>query len=111
MITPTELVVQAATVPKIPNAFLDYLRINSDVYFRFERLALKKINIGFVHYSSRAIIHILRHESEVHEHSNSGFKIDDHLSPYFSRLFAVRYPEYAGFFQMNRVKKTEDSPL
>ena len=106
-----ELVVQAASIPRVPNAFLDYLRANAHVYLSFEALAFSKVRIGFTRYSSRAIIHILRHESEVREDQPSVFKISDHVSPYFSRLFAVRWPQHEKFFQMNIVKKTEDSPL
>ena len=107
----TKLVVQAATIPRVPNAFLDYLRENAHVYERFENMAVQKIGLGYKHYSSRAIVHILRHETEVNEGEMSSFKISDHISPYISRLFAVRYPEYKDFFKMKRLSKTEDSKL
>jgi len=111
MMNATELVVQAATIPRVPNAFLDYLRENAHVYESFERMTLKKIGLGYKHYSSRAIVHILRHETEVSEGEMSTFKISDHISPYISRLFAVRHPEHKDFFKMKRVSKTEDSEL
>lgn len=67
------------------------------VWEAFVEEAFKVRARGFHHYSARTILHFLRHHTAVAE-SGSGFKVSDHHSPYFARLFDLRYPSAAGMW-------------
>jgi hypothetical protein len=76
--------------------FEKYHAENPHVYTEFEKFA----NLAALHrphFSARAIIHKMRWETMV---GGSGhFKIQDHVSPYYARLFEQNNPRLKGFFR------------
>lgn len=80
--------------------FLIYHAENPHIYKAFEKIALEAAKLK-QRFSCRAIFHILRWETR---HSGTGhFKIQDHVSPYYGRLFEQTYPQYQGFFQKTKI--------
>ena len=90
---------------EFPEEFIDWLPNNLHVWNAFVSQAFKVIDRGFKHYSARTIIHVLRHHSMISETSESQWKINDHHSPWFARLFDLRYPAYKGLWEFRRTKQ------
>lgn len=84
--------------------FLAYLPDNLHVWEAFEQEALKVARKGFKHYSARTIIHVLRHHSALEEVNGEGWKLNDHVSPYPGRLFALTHPLHATLFEFREAK-------
>jgi hypothetical protein len=89
---------------KFTDKFLEWLPNNLHIWNAFAIEAAKIKNRGFKHYSSRTIVHFLRHHSALMEES-SMWKIDNDISPYLSRLFDVRYPEMKGLWEYRATKR------
>ena len=84
--------------------FLNWIPENYHIWRAFEKEAMKIILAGFKHYSARTIIHVLRHHSALTE-MNSGWKINNNISPYLARLFAIKYPKHADLFEFREAKR------
>lgn len=83
--------------------FLAYLPENLHVYEAFEREALRIAQRGHRHYSARTIVEVLRHHSALADGSVS-FKINDHFTPGYARLFALINPGCAHLFEFRKTK-------
>lgn len=83
--------------------FLAYLPENLHVYDAFEREAFKVIAKGFAHYSARTIIEVLRHNSALAERGGP-WKLNDHATPSWARLFALMHPKYSALFEFRHTK-------
>jgi len=79
--------------------FLNWLPENAHIWIAFEQEAYKVIKAGFKHYSARTIIHVLRHHSALSERGLDGWKINNNISPYLARLFAILNPSHADLFE------------
>lgn len=86
-----------------PDEFAQWIEENSEIWEAFVKEAIAVANKGFKHYSSKTIIHFLRHHSALSEKGE--WKIDNNTSPYLARLFDLRYPSYAGMFEYRQLKK------
>ena len=80
-----------------PKEFVHYISENMNVYDAFEREAFRVINRGYLHYSARTIIEVLRHHSNLSDNTEK-WKLADHPMPYLSRLFAAYHPVHTNFF-------------
>lgn len=87
--------------------FLADLPQNLHVFAAFEREALQVIRSGWKRYSARTIIEVLRHQSALSDVSEA-FKLDDHATPGYARLFALLHPEHADLFEFRRVNTKRD---
>ena len=83
--------------------FLAYLPDNLHVFAAFEREAYKVIARGYKHYSANTIVHVLRHHSALQE-VGSPWKLNNNVSPYLSRLFAMLHPAHAHLFEFRIAK-------
>lgn len=88
--------------------FLDYLPENLHVWTAFEREALAIARRGFKHYSARTIIHVLRHHSALEE-TGGEWKLNNNISPYLARLFALVHPGHAHLFEFREAKAVRRS--
>ena len=86
--------------------FIDWLPKNEHVWKAFVKETNKVISAGFKHYSSRTIIHVIRHHSAIAER-DSEWKIRNSISPYLARLFALKYPQFAGLFKYKQTPLAE----
>ncbi len=73
---------------------------NPDVYQLFERFTFEAIQAGRKRFSARTVLHRIRWYTSVETRDPQGFKINDHWSPFYARMFHERYPAYAGFFEL-----------
>ena len=85
--------------------FLRWIPENAHIWIAFEQEAYKVIRAGFKHYSARTIIHVLRHHSALAENGDSGWKINNNISPYLARLFAILNPQHADLFEYRVAKR------
>lgn len=95
---PLPLVLAAEHAEQFTPQFLDWLPCNLAIYDQFCAETFKVIACGFRHYSSRTILHVIRHHSALEERSDSGWKINNNHSPYLARLFDLHHPQHAGLF-------------
>jgi hypothetical protein len=87
--------------------FVQFHKDNPFVYDRIKELALKyKKDYGVERESIRHFFHLIRGEILVKcKDEKSNFKINDHYSPYYSRLIMIDCPELSGFFETRGWKK------
>lgn len=70
------------------------------VWKLFVQFAFEKIGFGYTRYSSDAILHRVRWETEAGDSDRAdGFKINDHHTAYYARKFMTAYPQHVGFFR------------
>lgn len=74
---------------------------NPDFYRHFRDLARLAISRGFRKYSARTLIEVMRWNSDVRI-SGTGWKINDHNTPYFARKFLAEPGTPPGFFELRR---------
>jgi len=69
----------------------------------FCALTFDRIDKGFSHYSCRAIFHAIRWQTNkpVYERGEE-FKINDHITPFYSRRFMRLFPKHDGFFRTRK---------
>jgi hypothetical protein len=77
--------------------FVEWLPDNLHVCDAFVEEAMLIVDAGFKHYSSKTIIHVIRHHSAIAEKDGT-WKINNNHSPYLARLWALMYPAHAGLF-------------
>lgn len=94
-----------ARAEEIFGAFCDFHRDNRHVWMLFERFSLQVIAAKFERYSSDAICHRIRWHMDIETLGEEQYKLNDHFTAYYARLFAVKYPSRVGFFR-NRVRRT-----
>lgn len=80
------------------NDFAGWLAANQPIYAEFERQA-KQIASRRNRYSARTIAEVIRHNSQLSE-VGSEWKINNNRVPDMARLFSLKHPQYAGFFQL-----------
>lgn len=95
---------------QFPEEFENWLGDNTHIWEAFVAEAQKVRARGFQKYSTKTIIHFLRHHSAVAEASSAGWKINNNHSPYFARLFDLRYPSMSGMWEYRTVLKTQGVP-
>ena len=100
MFTPIPVQVAREHSEHFTQEFLNYLPENIHVYQAFEQEARKVLQKGYKHYSARTIIEVLRHHTALSD--SSKWKLNDHATPYFSRLFALLNPASAGLFEFRK---------
>jgi hypothetical protein len=101
--TPAQLCLIAATHPDIPVGFVIWIGNNIAIWEAFEAEALKVVAKGHEHYSSKTILEFLRHHSMLSENTDSPWKLNNNLTPYLARLFAMVHPSHASLFAYRTV--------
>lgn len=82
--------------------FLVWLDANWHIYEAFEKQAFTLIGNGWSHFSARTIVEEMRHYTRHRERGLCSLKINDHHSPDLARIFSIRHPQYAGFWEYRR---------
>ena len=76
---------------------------NPKVYELFKEFTFRAIKRGFHNLSARMVFHRIRWETSVETVDpafyNGEFKINDHYSPFYARMFMRDHPAYNGFFR------------
>lgn len=86
----------------------EYHRANPHIYALFDQLTKKALDAGRTHYSSRAIIEVIRWNYNIVTKSNDDFKINDHYTAYYARYFMHLNPMHEGFFHLRELKGIQD---
>lgn len=89
--------------PPLVAAFREFHAANPHVYELFKRFAFEVIARGHRHYSARAVWYRLRWHVQF-ETSDPDFKLNDHHTPYYARMFMREFPRHEGFFETRRVQ-------
>jgi hypothetical protein len=88
-----------ANIETFSNEFLVWLPNNLHIWDAFVEQAMAVRSRGFKRYSTKTIIHVLRHHSALHEEGGE-WKINNNISPYLARLFDLKYPAMAGMWEL-----------
>ena len=88
------------------NEFMNWLPDNHHIWIAFVSETDKVIAAGFKHYSVRTIVHVIRHHSALVE-QGSGWKVNNNVSPYLARLYALVYPARANLFSKRMTPQAE----
>jgi len=88
------------------NEFMEWLPDNYHIWLAFVTETDKVIAVGFKHYSARTIVHVIRHHSALVE-QGSGWKINNNVSPYLARLYALAYPSKGELFTKRMTPQAE----
>lgn len=83
--------------------FEKYHKDNPHVYSLFKKYAFQLINSGVRRFGSKLIIERIRYETAI-ETKSEDFKISNNHTCYYSRLFALQYPEYKKVFIFKEIK-------
>jgi len=75
---------------------------NTDVWILFQHYTFEIIDAEFSHYSSSDILGRIRWHSNL-KTKGTAVKINSCHSPYYSRLFMMKYPEHEGFFRTRKL--------
>lgn len=74
---------------------------NPEVWRLFVKFTKELIGRGFQHNSARTVLYRIRWDTDIATDGElSGFKINDHFSPFYARLFHRTFPKHDGFFHM-----------
>lgn len=79
--------------------FKRFHRENPDFYRLFIRFSLQAASAGRERFSARTVLHRIRWYTSI-ETRGDVYKVNDHWSPFYARLFEHDFPEHAGLFEM-----------
>lgn len=87
----------------IEREFMIFHMSRPDIYRWFDYFTQRVISRGYKHHSARDVIHRIRWELMI-ERTEVDFKINDHWSPYYARMWERANPTYRGFFEKRELK-------
>jgi hypothetical protein len=83
--------------------FKRFNKEHPEVWKLFVRFTKDRIAQGFEHYSSDAICHRVRWETDQPTYDkDKEFKLNNNFTAFYARRFHRRYPEHDGFFRTRR---------
>jgi len=92
--------------PPLERAFWAFHRENPKVYELFRQYALEAAHTGRKRFGARMIWNRMRWYTRV-ETNDPDFKLNDHHTPYYARMFLRDHPEHEGLFELRRVQGEE----
>lgn len=93
------LSVSVVPPPSLTQRFNQFHADNPGVYRLFKKFAFQAIAAGHRVFSADMIQHRIRWETTVVTRSSDGFKLNDHWTACYSRLFAHDFPKHRYFFR------------
>ena len=88
---------------EVSTKFMDYHTENPHIWEAFERFAWQAINSGRTRLSADLIINRLRWETMLTS-IGEDYKINDHYSADYARIFIEKYPQHREFFKLRNRK-------
>lgn len=88
----------------IEDRFWEFHQANPRVYTLFDRFARQVLGRGHKRFSSDAILHRIRWETRV-ETVGDAFKINDHFSAHYARLWMAENPDHADLFATRALRE------
>ena len=89
------------------SSFIQFHRANPKVWELFQAFTRQAIGAGRDHYSADAILHRIRWHTTV-ETTGPVFKINDHYSSLYARLFHMAHPQHGRFFEIRALSDERD---
>jgi len=83
--------------------FLEFHQANPHVYELFKKYVNAAAKSGRSNYSAYAIFERIRWHQDIETNDELGFKLNNNHRPYYARLYALQYPNRAGFFRTRRL--------
>lgn len=77
---------------------------NPAIYKSFCEISHTLIGRGFDHYSAYGVMHIVRFQTFHDMDMGDGFKVSDHMTPFFARLWLRDHPNHSDFFSIKPIK-------
>ena len=90
--------------------FRAYDEAHPEVWRLFCRFTLDRIALGFEHYSSDAILHRIRWETDAGVAGGEDIKINNNWTSFYARKFHRMHPQHRGFFRTRRSRFDEELP-
>lgn len=90
--------------PDIERRFAEFDEQHPHVWDMFVRFAFDRMALGFHRYSSDAILHRIRWETDTAADDGSGFRLNDHYTAYYARKFRRQFPQHRKFFEIRRTR-------
>lgn len=92
--------------------FIRFHRANPRVWELFKRFSMDLILAGRPHHSADSVIHRIRWETAIcTTDAASEFKINDHYSSLYARLFHLAFPDYGNFFRVRKLSGDEGNVM
>lgn len=95
------LITKYQTDPKKTDQFLEYHKQNINIWKEFEKITLELASKGRRGYSAMQILGIIRYHSDIK--GNDEFKVNNNYAPFYSRVFAIKHPQYQSFFEFREL--------
>ena len=77
---------------------------NPAIYKSFCEISNTLIGRGFDHYSAYGVMHIVRFQTLHDMDMGDGFKVSDHMTPFFARLWLRDHPNHSDFFSIKPIR-------
>ena len=87
--------------------FINYHTLNPNVYDVFKGFVADVKAVGKTKYSSRTILHRIRWHVNIETRRIDDFKIGDHHSPYYARMYMYEYND-DDFFSIKNIEDLKD---
>jgi hypothetical protein len=87
-----------ADAAPLRDAFARFHREHPEIYVLFDKFAQQAIAKGHKRFSADALLHRIRWEASI-ETAGHPYKINDHFSAYYARLWIENNPGREGFFE------------
>ncbi len=88
---------------KMLDRFKTFIKENPEIFSEFTKLATQMKNTGREHYSSMAIVQVIRWHRDLAE-KNGLFKLNNDFVPMLARLLIWQKPEFENFFELRAVR-------
>lgn len=84
--------------------FVAFHRAHPEVWRYFDRYALDARASGQERYGASEIVGRIRWHVRVERRGAEPFKVNDHVSPFYARLWMLAHPEAGAFFELREQK-------
>lgn len=85
--------------------FLEWNAKNRNVWRMFEAETIKLIRAGKTHWGAKAICELIRYKRAIEEGGQfDDYAVNNNFSAYFARVFIVKYPAHADFFETREIR-------
>ena len=89
--------------PNVVNRFMDWHRLNPQIYQHFKKLTFEMAATGRKRYSARTIVEVMRWHYDLNTRGDV-FEINGDFVPMYARLLIYEHPEYSDFFELRVVR-------
>lgn len=90
------------------NEFMEFHEEHPEVYSYFDKLAREARHRGFKSIGAHLLIQRMRWETFGIGKRKGGYKICNNHFPYYARLFMIKNPDFAGFFNLRKLKEMDN---